>query len=63
MSAISTVYVESRVASHPRTRAVPARLPRVRVVSCERYGVGCSHRMARNVQKVQAARLPGRRQR
>ncbi len=38
MSSIGTVYVERAVAGHPRTRQILERLPRARVVECERYG-------------------------
>ena len=34
----STIYIESEIAEHPRTRAICARFPQANQVCCERYG-------------------------
>lgn len=35
---IDTIYIEDEVRDHPGTRAVQARFPDARVISCDRYG-------------------------
>ena len=34
---VSTVYIETEVASHPRTTAILSRFPKAEIVECERY--------------------------